>query len=317
MDKFEERSNQMSPVGMDVILAISEEVGKKSVDRPEDYTGTDGLRYCGVCGKAKETYLPDVKKITFTEEEDGTMKPVGEIPLTDIIVNSLCDCDRKRDEELEKAQKLYELQSKCFPLIKLPSMIKKTFANDDHKGDPKPMQRAKTYADNFDAMLRENVSLIFYGTPGTGKSYATACIANAIIEQGYSCYMTSFPAIIRQIYNVENKDQYIQNLCAVDLLIIDDLFKEHKNEYALSIVWQVIDARCTLELPMVLSTNTGKDNLRKYSGKDEGMDATLDSIKSRLSEAWLVAYNGFDRRKRKSAEKHRNLKEILGFDGDE
>ena len=289
------------------LCAISEKVKEKSVSRPEDFTGADGLRYCGICGKAKEAYLPDISRMR-------AMKTADEIPLTNIIVNALCDCDVKRDEELKKFRKLREAQSKCFPLRIFPAMIQKTFANDNHRGDPKPMQKAKIYADKFSEMLKENVSLIFYGNPGSGKSYATACIANAVMEQGYSCLMTSFPEIIRKMFSVEDKDQYIQSLCECDLLIIDDMFKEYGSEYNLSIVWQVIDARCTLELPMVLSTNTGKSELHKYSGKEEGAEATLDSIKSRLREAWLVAYYGADRRQQSAVDKQKKLKEILQFD---
>lgn len=301
MDSIE----KVDAVGM--LFAISEKVREKSISRLEDFTGADGLKYCGICGKAKEAYLPDISRMV-------AMRTGDKIPLTNIIVNALCDCDMKRDEKIEKNRKLQELQSRCFPLNILPVMIQKTFANDNHRGDPKPMQKAKIYADKFSEMLKENVSLIFYGNPGSGKSYATACIANSVMEQGYSCLMTSFPEIIRKMFKAEDKDKYIQSLCECDLLIIDDMFKEHRTEYALSIVWQVIDARCTLGLPMVLSTNTEKSKLREYSNKEEFIDATLDSIKSRLREAWLIAYYGADRRQQNAIDKQKKLKEILQFD---
>ena len=289
---------------MEALLEISEKVKENSLSRPEDFTGADGLRYCGICGKPKEAYLIDFTQIGKNDR----------IPLSDIIVNSLCDCDMKRSEEQKRFIKLQELQSRCFPARIRQAMIQKTFSNDNHRGDPKPMQKAKIYADNFNEMLKENVSLIFYGNPGSGKSYATACIANAVMEQGYSCLMTSFPEIIRKMFDLKDKESYIQSLCECDLLIIDDMFKEYKSEYNLSIIWQVIDIRCTLELPMVLSTNTGKSELRKYSGEEEGMEATLDSIRSRLREAWLIAYYGPDRRQQDAIDKRTKLKEFLGFD---
>ena len=308
-----DKENGMSQIGMEeVLMTISEEIGKKVINRPEDYTGADGLRYCGICGKKKEDYLPDLSHATVGLQEDGTVGVIaGEIRQSDKIVFVLCDCDRKAEEEQREANELAERQAKCFSPKILPAMIQKTFANDNHEGDPKPMQKAKTYAENFSEMLNENVSLIFYGPQGTGKSYATACIANEVMKRGYSCLMTSFPEIIRQIFNVENKELYIQNLCAVDLLIIDDLFKEHRTEYAMSIVWQVIDARCILELPMVLSTNTSKEELRKYSGKPDPIEATLDSIKSRLADAWLISYQGDDRRIKKAFQKRKRLKAMF------
>ena len=54
----------------------------------EDYTGEDGLLYCGKCRKPKEAYFPEGK--TFFGRDRHPKE---------------CDCQRKRRETLEAADR--------------------------------------------------------------------------------------------------------------------------------------------------------------------------------------------------------------------
>ena len=55
---------------------------------PEDYTGEDGLLYCGSCRQPKEAYFPEGK--TFFGRDRHPKE---------------CDCQRKRRETLEAADR--------------------------------------------------------------------------------------------------------------------------------------------------------------------------------------------------------------------
>ena len=55
---------------------------------PEDYTGEDGLLYCGKCRQPKEAYFPEGKSLFGRDRHPKE-----------------CDCQRKRRETLEAADR--------------------------------------------------------------------------------------------------------------------------------------------------------------------------------------------------------------------
>ncbi|RKJ73692.1 ATP-binding protein, partial [Anaerotruncus sp. 1XD22-93] len=58
---------------------------------PEDYTGEDGLLYCGSCRQPKEAYFPEGK--TFFGRDRHPKE---------------CECQRKRRETLEASHREYK-----------------------------------------------------------------------------------------------------------------------------------------------------------------------------------------------------------------
>lgn len=55
---------------------------------PEDYTGEDGLLYCGKCRKPKEAYFPEGMRLLGRDRHPAE-----------------CDCQRAAREEREAAEK--------------------------------------------------------------------------------------------------------------------------------------------------------------------------------------------------------------------
>ena len=146
---------------------------------------------------------------------------------------------KRQREEMERRLKIAEIRSKCFIDYRLAEW---TFENDDHRGNESVINSVYRYAENFADMLKAGKGLLLYGMPGVGKSYAAACVANHVISQGYTCVMTNFPRIINILSGkFEGKQEYIDELCRNDLLIIDDLSSERHTEYADEIVMNVID----------------------------------------------------------------------------
>ena len=50
--------------------------------------------------------------------------------------------------------------------------------------DTPVIRMAENYVRNWSKAKAENLGLLFWGDVGTGKSFAAACIANALIEMG-------------------------------------------------------------------------------------------------------------------------------------
>ena len=183
-----------------------------------------------------------------------------------------------------------------------------TFANDDGK-DAKTMAAMKRYVEKFPQMLENGTGLMLYGNVGSGKSFAAACIANALIESGTPCLMTNFQRIVNKLSNgFSGRQEYIDSLQKFDLLIIDDFATERRTEYMTEQVTAVIDARYRSKLPLIVTTNINPRDLMGADGLGE------QRIYSRIMDMCVpVPFNGSDRRRSDYAKKTAAAKELLGL----
>ena len=201
--------------------------------------GSDGLRHCKVCGEAKEAFFP----------EGGFMGMKKH--------SRQCACDRKAYEEEQKYFKDKEHRelvsrntSICFDESRMEEW---TFENADMSDAV--MHKAKSYVDNWDEMKRNHIGCLFWGPVGTGKSYIAGCIANDLLKREVTVKMTNFNTIIDDIFPLADKTEYINALASYQLLIIDDLGVERNSEYALGIIFSVIDRRIRSGRPLIITTN--------------------------------------------------------------
>ena len=186
-------------------------VSKAMEVRPDegDYTGKDGLLYCGKCHTPKEAYFEDGHIALLGRDRHPTN----------------CACQQKRYEEQRLADRqrkhedtVKELKKDCFDTPKLRDWC---FENDN--GANLQMKHARFYADNFDTMLSENIGYLLWGSVGTGKSFFAACIANSLMEKEIPVRMTNFAAVLNDLSgSFEGRNAYIARLCRYPLLILDD-----------------------------------------------------------------------------------------------
>ena len=274
---------------IDIFGEIVAESGKDKMAKQGDYY-VDGLLYCGICNKPRQIRSVVMDKV-FTP-----------------YVPCFCEMEEERKEKeqqeaVKRSLRIAEVRSKCFIDKKLTEW---TFENDNHEGDVAVMESIYQYALNFAEMKADGKGLLLFGTQGVGKSYAAACVANHVINQDYTCIMTNFPRIINVVSGkFEGKQEYIDELCRKDLLIIDDLSSERSTEYADEIVMNVIDTRYTFGLPLIVTTNLTSAQMKN----PENM--SRKRIYSRLYEMTIpLHYTGEDRRKvamRDNYEKYRKL----------
>ena len=72
--------------------------------------------------------------------------------------------------------------------------------------------------------LQYDHDALIEASAGTGKTYAAACVANELLEKGFSVHMTDFSRVINTLWDLkEGKQKYLDRLNEYDLLIIDDL----------------------------------------------------------------------------------------------
>ena len=252
----------------------------------------DGLLFCGKCHTPKQI----------------------EVVICGKAVKPYCLCKCGEEEEKAKQEKIREIfrkeeieRNRHSGFLDV-DMIGCTFDKDD-EANPKVSDIARRYVEHFDLMFRKGKGLLFLGNAGTGKSFIAACIANALIDQGYKCLMTNFPRIINELTGLyEGKQQYIDSLNNYNLLIIDDLAIERDTEYTAEIIQNVIDSRYRANKPLILTTNLTKAEF------ENPKNVRKERLFSRLYEMCLpVPVTGKDRRKENSAAKDDYIKSLLGI----
>lgn len=128
----------------------------------------DGLLYCGKCHTPKQARM----------EIFGAQKTV---PIT-------CQCRKQELEALEKRERerrdmeiVAKLRHRSLMDDKFSSQTFASFLQTSQNGNV--FRLCQRYVDGFDEMLQRNQGLLFYGDVGTGKTFSSACIANALLDK--------------------------------------------------------------------------------------------------------------------------------------
>lgn len=258
---------------------------------PETEYMKDGHAYCKTCH----------------ERKDGEVKSLMDMKF---IFKNNCKCDRERFEkqkQREKEQEIERLKRSCFI-----SMSQWAYTFDNYKGEKdKSYIIAKNYVKEYEQMKKENIGLLFCGTVGSGKTYLACCIANALIEE----YMIrvkirNFAQIINDLQKSGfdlDKNEYIEALTNVSVLILDDLGIERDTSYAKEQVYNIVNSRYLKQKPTIFTTNLPYE---KIQNSDDGVE--YERIYSRIIEMCIpVKVMGEDFRKRLQKEKLKQNKERL------
>ena len=252
----------------------------------------DGLLHCHKCNTPKQTRV----------ELFGRIRT----PMC------LCKCEVEKREREEAERKRIEFQARVKEMRRVgfpeAEMQNWNFANDDGESG-QIITVAKNYVENFDKMLEDGKGLLLFGGVGNGKTFASACIANALIDKGYPCMMTNFARIANTVQGMfEGRQDYYDSFNRFPLLVIDDLSAERKTEYMQEIVFNVIDSRYRAGLPIIVTSNLTADEIKNPA------DISYQRIFSRLLEMCIpVESKGEDRRRKILKTSFSEYSEILGI----
>ncbi len=140
-------------------------------------------------------------------------------------------------------------------------------------------------------------NLFLYGETGLGKTFLCNCIAKELLDKGYIVlYMTAgqlFDMIEKQQFdnnNQEEKEDIMEDLLTVDLLIIDDLGTEFSTILSSAKLFHIINSRMLTKKSVIISTNLSPDELiNQYS----------DRLVSRIAGTYIMLkFFGDDIRKK-------------------
>lgn len=254
-----------------------------------EYLGSDGLRYCRNCN------TPTQCRVVFLGKER--------------IVPCLCACGKEKEDLERKMEaerdRLYEIGRLKAAGIQDRHLLEWTFRDAE---DTPVIRMAENYVRNWRKAKAENLGLLFWGDVGTGKSFAAACIANALIEMGVPVLMTNFSKMLNQMGGMysDERFRYISSLSRFSLLIIDDLGIERSTDYAKEQVYSIVDERYKSGLPVIVTTNLTITDLRCPQQLGDAR------IYSRILEMCTpVHVPGKDRRAEAGRTKQEIMKEVL------
>lgn len=243
---------------------------------PGDYMDAkSGLLMCGACGEPKQHVI--------------------DLAGTKMIVPCACRCTREQDkarkEALERQRAEYELsrrRTECFG-----DDLKKagyTFAADDRR-NAQVSDAAWGYTKDFAQQRKDGKGLLFLGTVGTGKTFYACCIANAVIDAGYSAIVTNFAQIASDLQGAFDKRSVHNQLLRADLIVLDDLAAERDTSFMQEVVFQVVEELSGAGKPMILTSNLSPQEFLHPA------ELSRSRVFSRVAEVCtIVSVTGADRR---------------------
>lgn len=243
---------------------------------PGDYTDPEtGLLVCGVCGEPKQM----------------------RVELLGMVQTVPCDCrcireekSRQREEQARRdaEYRAARRRTECFR----DDMRKAgcTFDSDDQR-NAKLARQVRGYARQFEKFKQEGRGLLFLGPTGTGKTFYACCIANALIDAGYSAIVTNFAQIANDLQGTFDKAQVHNRLLRADLLVLDDLAAERDTSFMQEIVFQVVEERSAAKKPLIVTSNVSTQEFMNPG------DLARRRVFSRLKEVCIpITVTGADRR---------------------
>lgn len=269
--------------------------------REGDRLDENGFLICGKCGEYRQ------RMMLFNDPTDED--PNHQSPLK---VSCECRCDRERAlAEKEKARK--EEEERIIKRLRKASMIDDRFSDASFskfevtKYNERNLKICRRYAEKFDLMMEKNQGLLMWGDVGTGKTFAAACIANALLAKKIPVMMTSFVKLLAIIQSGEEKDQdVIYRLGKAKLVIFDDLGAERGTDYALEKVYSIVDGRYRQKLPCIYTTN------QTLADMDSETDVRYSRIYDRiLSNSYPLQFVGKSWRKKEAGRRYAEMERLL------
>ena len=256
-----------------------------------DYS-VDGVLYCGHCHTPKQ-HVRDWHGRTYR------------FPIP-------CRCQSEaldRQEQKEKRRKAMEKAMRYRELGFSDEVLKNwTFARDDG-ATPGYTAIMKRYVEHFGECRAKGRGLLLYGNCGSGKTFAAAAIANALIEQGIPCLVSNFDRLFDKLTAPRTqRTMEMEDLNRFDLLVLDDLDAEADNKYIDNMIFRIVDSRYRAVLPMIITTNLTKQDL--LSPRSAAKKRIYDRI---LERCCPIETTGSNRRVKAMRNNILEMKNLLGI----
>ncbi|MCR5041793.1 MAG: ATP-binding protein [Clostridia bacterium] len=113
----------------------------------------------------------------------------------------------------------------------------------------------KSYAENFRPSFD---SLLFTGDPGLGKTFLSLCIADTVIDRGFTVLYAGCPDLADILNDArfgKGADDPTDLIADCDLFILDDLGAEFSTQFSQAALGSIISNRLAKNASTIISTN--------------------------------------------------------------
>lgn len=240
----------------------------------------DGVLHCGNCKEPKQIMVD----FGFTKK----------------LMPRLCTCGKAQRDEYYKQietdklnQRIRDNKQEAFLRDNYKNF---TFESADNK-QTKEMIQARSYVEHFDEMFKDGEGILYFGNVGTGKTFISCCIANALLEKGYRVLVRNFSDIANEHFDAHDKEYVFEKYSNCNLLVIDDFAIERKTEYMGEIVYQILDRRIGNGKPIIITTNLSAQHMKSAEYLKE------QRLFSRITKVCIpIKISGEDRRRKEARE---------------
>lgn len=206
---------------------------------------------CKYCGK--EYKLNNAKFLSILSPE--MQEKLKYIPDCDCLEKIAQQEQEKREKALEKERVLNKIKK-----YKDISVIDKKLVNSRFESaemTDRHINLCKRYAEKFVKVGTAPQGLLMYGPVGTGKTFASACIANYLMDNNKTVLVMNLGLYLMKLKKEwdEAESDVLEYVKKCDLLIIDDFGVEKATEFVIDKTFALIDTRYRTEKPMIITTN--------------------------------------------------------------
>lgn len=257
----------------EAILRISEACRLNSPANENDYTDENGIIYCGIC------HSPRQLDVTLCG------KPMR--------VFCACKCVSQAAERLKAEKNAAGAQEKAESFRRQGftdiAYLGMTFDKDENP-EHTLSKASRHYAECFSPTPQQH-GIMFMGNVGTGKTFYACCIANAVIDRGFSVWVTTLQPLVRALTDRVSANETIERIQSVDLLVLDDMGTTAQNDFTTDKLFEIVDARYRCGKPLIVTTNIHPGDMENCS---LGMRRIFDRLKERCRS---VVVDGKSRRR--------------------
>jgi DNA replication protein DnaC len=173
--------------------------------------------------------------------------------------------------------------------------------------NPVVVGEVRRYVRAIDERLDAGRGIWFSGDVGTGKTTLAMLISKAAIEADRTVAIYSLPRLLNVLRETYDDDaqlslqEFIDRLCSVDLLHIDDVGAEQSSSWVLEQLYTIVNARYEDGRAIVLTTNLvdakGDEALREQLGSRTvsriheicgGLPLMMSGRDRRLEASWSI-----------------------------
>ncbi|HCS2594350.1 TPA: ATP-binding protein, partial [Shigella flexneri] len=152
----------------------------------------------------------------------------------------------KRCEEINRLNRQLRVEKILNRSGIQPLHRKCSFANyrAQNDGQRHALSQAKSIADE---LMTGCTNFVFSGKPGTGKNHLAAAIGNRLMAKGRSVIIVTVSDVMSVLHesydNGKSGEKFLQELCGVDLLVLDEIGMQRDTKNEQVVLNQIVDRR--------------------------------------------------------------------------